>query len=263
MQITSTSSLQLGLNAVSGVMTYCSNGNNYVLDNSAIHQYDQNWNYIGDIFWNQALTLISVLENNTRIYFISCNNGLYKLDSNFSIINAYVDSQWSYRYNSRLCFNTAINHLIATSSKGLVIFDYFLTLIKYFELQATDIEEYNGTVYVSTPTGVVWILINEMITSSFNTTCSSIKSLLIDPFGYIAVLCTSNEIHVYSSNGTFTSNVSMTNLLLNPIDMGFDSKGNLVITDLNGVYIINTPQNTPKVTVNATLDNSCINKSIL
>ena len=99
---------------------------------------------------------------------------------------------------------------------------------------------------------------------SFNTLCSSIQSMLIDPFGYIATLCYDSKIFVYSSYGKYLNFTSM-NFVFNALDMGFDNEGNLAITARNGIYMINTPENTTITTTatNVTIDISCINKSIL
>ena len=88
--------------------------------------------------------------------------------------------------------------------------------------------------------------------------------MLIDPYGYIAVLCSTNEIYVYSPIGTYmnVALVDLVSFVLDPLDMSFDLYGNLAITGSNGVYIINTPQSKHKLPSNTTLDNLCINKGI-
>ena len=271
MQITSTSSKQSGyFPNVKGFMTTCgSNCSNNILDYSAskIVQYDQNWTYISmsNIPSNPS-AIISAFENGTRIFYLASGNGIYKLDSNFNIIGAY---NYNLKYFSVICFNPATNHVLAISNSftGVFIFDQNLSLIKYYEFFTnsfpTDIKVYNGVLYVSSSNGNIWILKNETVSTNFFTMCTNIYSILIDPFGFIAVECSTFEIYVYSTNGSYTSVswMNLLNLVQAPLDIDFDSNGNIAVSGTNGVYLINTPiVNATKLT-NATFDNSCINKS--
>ena len=280
MQITSTSSFQSSFKTAKSFLSTCES--NYVLDDSKneIVKYDKNWNYENNYspsVYSNPRALISLLEaNKTRIFYYSTSFGIYKLDENFNIISAYL----SIKYNSftRIRYNAATNHIIAvsTSFNGFFIFDTDLTLIKYCSIQgaasSTDIEVFNNRLYVSTSNGIVWIVYNETLSiyQFINTTCSSIRSLLIDgQFPSITIMCSDSDvIHLY--NPFFTNRgccsymsfvrINLVNLVPFPVDIGFDSKGNYVITGKNGVYLLNTPQSNT-MAVDATLDNFCINKS--
>ena len=221
------------------------NSSNYILRSfiGQVEEYDQNWNLI-NIHPIPAERMISIVINNTRIFYAISYNAIYKRDSNLNILKElYFGNQ----FFSGICFNIVTNHILVVSNgynyeqSELAIVDPYLTIIKNFSFpdnsSFTDIEAYNGIVYVATKNGVIWVLINEKISTSFITFCSSIQSLLIDPYGYIAVLCSTNEIYVYSPIGTYmnVALVDLVSFVLDPLDMSFDLYGNLAITGSNGV----------------------------
>ena len=255
-------------------MTTCGSNSTriFVLEN-LIWEYDENWNYVNKYYLPKLTAyyenvkpkkMISVLlENNTSMFYITSDNGVYQLDTNFNVLNAFVINGFN-----GICFNSATQHILVTAPNGvysetiglihgIFIFNRFLTLIKFYRFpdswndgyrSSGDIEIFNGTVYVSTTNGIIWVLnSDEEFSSSFKTMCKYTRSLLIDPFGYIAVLCFSNEIYLYSSNGAYT-NVTWTNLSLTLIDIEFDSNGNLAITSDNGIYLINSPKRSSHAT---------------
>ena len=76
---------------------------------------------------------------------------------------------------------------------------------------------------------------NEVSFFYFNTACSSSISSAIDSFGVIAVLC-NQIIHLYSINGTYL-NVSITNSISNPYQIGFDGFGYLIISASDGLHV--------------------------
>ena len=278
MQITSTSSLENGyfINAKSFMTTCGWDGSNYVLDNSKdeIIKYDQSWNYKRSYSvsnYSNPQALISVLDNITRIFYFSSSVGIYKLDNNFNIINAYLSIQ--YTSFTGICYNHETNHVLAvsTSYNGIFILDSYLTLIRYYSFpngsSSTDIEVYNRYVYVSTSDGIIWVLKNETVAGSFSTKCSSIQSILIiDSLQNLAVMCSDvDAIYVYNilyyyGIRIMTSWMNLASLVPFPVAMGWDSKGNFAITGKNGVYIINTQHATPSA-ADTVLDNLCINKS--
>ena len=270
-QITTKSSMHDSFFYVTGFVTTCdlNKRNYYVLDGdrSEVVQYDQNWNYLNTFFIPSTNGFISVVVNNLRFFYaLSYWNQIYQFDTNFNIINRYSYNNRYYGYS--ICFNSATNHVLATSRSGILILDQNLTLIRNYDFlsdnsYSMNIIVYNDIVYVSASNGVIWVLVNETATMFFNTLCSLIQSMLIDSFGYIAILCSDSTIYVYSSSGIYM-NFTLTNLVLHALSLGFDYTGNLAITGYNGIYIINTSENTTLRTLdtNSTIDNSCINKSI-
>ena len=232
---------------------------------SEFKEYDQNWNLIKTISIPQTSSLIAINDQNGKNIYVTSSNGIYRLDSNFNFLNVFPNN-WDI-FND-LTYNSVTDHILVTSYNvnGLLVLDRNLTLINIFSFASsftTDIEEYNSKFYVSTYNGMIWILnSNETVIFSFQTICSNIKSISIDNYGYIAVLCNTFIVYVYSLNGTYM-NIAWTSSTLLPFDMSFDANGAFFLTGPNGIYYLGL--NSVNVTkhTGVSLDTSCIIASML
>ena len=95
--------------------------------------------------------------------------------------------------------------------------------------------------FVSTNNGPrVYILKNEVVLSYFTTICTTIGTLLVDQFGYVAVFCSdTNTVQMYSTNGTYLG-LHWQSMFPSTFDIEFDNSGNLVVSGSNGVVLLNS-----------------------
>ena len=221
------------------------------------NEYDQNWNLVNSIPITGTASLITVNDANGKKFFVTTSMGILKLNSNFNILNSFLNVYASF-YG--LTYNSATDHILVTSSRGLYIFDPNLTLIKIYNLATstpTDIEEFNGKFYVSTANGMIYVLTNEISSNSFQTACTYIRSIAIDNYGYIAVLCSNSIVYVYNTNGGYM-NIKWMNSTFLPNDMSFDAYGAFFLTGPNGIYYLHLNETNVNQHTGAMLDNSCI-----
>ena len=93
------------------------------------------------------------------------------------------------------------------------------------------LNSYMNTLFVGTKNGSVLVLENETIKTVYNDVCeqtSTVSSILIDEFGYMAVTCYQiNMVHLYNVNGA-NMNISIPTAA-RPFNIAIDSHGRLII----------------------------------
>ena len=222
-----------------------------------ILKFDNNWNFMTYTLISSAKALLVLDFNNTHdtVIYITAINGIYKYSSNLTQLAFYFNSTHDY---GKLIYSSTTDHLLVTSGSEIDVFDRYITFIKSISISytATGIEEYNNQFFVTTSSSYVYVLVNEVVISSFSTLCGSINGLAIDSNGLLALLC-SNKIYVYNSNGQYM-NISWASLVPYPVDLGFDADGNFLIISTNGVFLLNTEATI--IQSNVTID-SCTLKS--
>ena len=228
---------------------------------STFNQYDQNLNLIqaGSIS-SGTRSMIAINDKSGNYFYVTSLNGVYKLDSNLKILNSFLYSNGQF---NGLSYNSATDHILVTSSitRGLLIFDQNLTLVQNYNFvnssTTTDIEAFNDKFYVSTVDGMIWVLINETASNSFQTSCNSITSISIDNYGNIAILCIDSIVYVYNTNGSFMNIVWKSTTLL-PYEMSFDANGDFFLTGPNGIYYLGLNGIIETKHTGASLDTSCL-----
>jgi hypothetical protein len=204
---------------------------------SKIIKLSQNFSFVSSYYLSDVRFIITLNNSNTIEIFVSSYDGVFKFNIALTPIGYYYRS--FYEFNG-LYYNQTGDYILACSNAYYIEFlrRDDLTFIKYLSTKPyypTDIREYNGTLFVATTNSTVLVIKDEIISSMFNTTCTSITSLAIDLFGNIAVVC-NPFIHLYSTNGTYL-NVTWTSPIGNITSSGFDGFGNLVITAYKGIHI--------------------------
>ncbi len=204
-------------------------------------KYDQHWNNksINSFYFvsNPPQFIISINVSNSNEFFVTFEFGVYKFNSNLSIV-AYYHGRHNYK---GIYYNKTGDYIVTCSNVPAIeiLARHDLKYIRHISTTPytpTDIHEFNGILFVGTTVGIILELNNEIITSHFNTTCgTSILSLEIDPYGQIAILC-NLFIYLYSINGTYL-NVSWSSPILNPTSIGFDNYGNFILTSKTGIYV--------------------------
>ena len=224
-------------------MTVCNSNYSYLIwdfNSSSIFKFDQQWNKTSTINFNgiQPNTIFSVDYNNTKLIFVGTYyHGISSVNANFIILKTYqiFSSVNSIYYN-----NLTDNLLVTTSTtNGIIILTLDLSFISYYfftNATTTSMTGCDGLVFVSTTNGIIWVLQNQTLAYTFQTSCTSIKKLKTDQFGYIAVICSTNIIYLYFINGTY-SGVSWTSPFASTSDIGFDASVNLVIVTFNTTYL--------------------------
>ena len=206
---------------------------------SQIVKFDQKWNFKSQTYYSRPLAMLSVDFNNTKLLYLTYFNGILCFNSdNMNILISYNYYQCNL---NAIYYNNLTDHLIFVSgqSYGIIIFSLeleFVSLYSFTNALTTYVTGYNGLLFVSTTNGIIWVLQNETLSYNFQTLCTSITKLKIDQFGYIGVVCSTNKIYIYSTNGAYTG-VAWTSPITSTVDIGFDTSGNLVIAATTGIYL--------------------------
>ena len=221
----------------------------YLISNSGyLFIYNKNWNYLKKAYITCVSSpnyIISYTKDKNLFLIISFYYGIYSLDANLNLINSYLN----YSNYKKMYFNISSDLLFACSSiyKTIDIFNHQLTYNKSISTSPflpTDIDSFNDVLFISTNSRIIFMVQNEKIINNFNTSCTSITSLVIDPYGNIAVLCSSNVIQVYSSTGIF-SGISWKFILpYSVIDFSFDLNSNLVFFTSSSIILMNNQTRT-------------------
>jgi hypothetical protein len=171
----------------------------------------------------------SILSINNE-YFITGNNGIYKTDKYFNLVDSYISTGASYTsiyYNS----TSDILYVVVQYSSRIDLFYRNLTFISSISLTSLSyaLTEKNGKIYVGLDDGSISVIENNLVVNSITTLCNGwITSIVIDSNDLMGVLCWSNSmLYLYSTNGSYTGN-----------NMATPSSPRYVNYDLNGHFII-------------------------
>ena len=215
-------------------------------------KFDKNWSILNQsYFFLEPQAMLSVDFSNTKILYVANLNGIYSLDINLNVLktfqfyqnfqyyNQYYQNYPSYQYGTNaIYYNNITDHILFAVAGGIIFFSPDLEFLSFYYIAnsaITGITGYKGLIFVSAA-GSIWVLKNETISYTFQSLCSQIKKLESDQFGYIAVVCKTNTIYLYFTNGTYAG-VGWTSPFSSTVDVGFDANGNLVIAANGGIYL--------------------------
>jgi hypothetical protein len=239
----------------------------YILNSnpSIIAKYDMNWNFINfTTLVTSPKNILIINSNNTKRLFVTQTNGLCEIDENLNKVKSVTLSG----SNEGLYFNSSNSLLyVSTSTFNIIyVFSLNLTLIRKISVSFPNfsIFAFNGLMFVATITSDIMVLQNEVIVYTFTTSCTSIKALMIDKFGIIALNCyfgsVSSNITFYYLNGSFTGKTYQI-----PVqyanNFGFDHNGNWILASYSGIFVFSST--TPIIiNTNYSFDasNKCNNK---
>jgi hypothetical protein len=234
---------------------------NYVLHSfkyGRISHFDSNWNFLNyhNVFYPNFM--LGINDSSTFKIFVSTQYGIYSFDRNLNFLKLSSNSSINYK---RMYYNSSADHLLVCCKnyQRIDVFDHSLTFIKSISTNTyypIDIDVYNDLMFVSTSSNSILVYQNETFLSLITTFCSSIKTSIIDQTGNMAVLCSSDVIYIYSCNGSYLG-VKWTSIVPDLVDLSFDSKGNLALVGLNGVFLLNS-QSSSKTNSGVSHDLSCI-----
>ncbi len=248
---------------VNSFHTICdgSTSSNYVLNvfkYGKISQFDGNWKFLNSLYVYNPNFMLGINDSSTFKIFVSTQFGIYSFDRNLNFLK--LSSNFSINYK-RMYYNSSADHLLVCCNnyQRIDVFDHSLTYTKSISTNTfypIDIDVYNDLMFVSTSSNTILVYQNETYLSKITTFCSSIKASIIDQTANMAVLCSSYVIYIYSINGSYLG-VNWTSIVPDLVDLSFDSKGNLALVALNGVFLLN---NQTRSTQNSgvSLDSSCI-----
>ena len=231
----------------SSVSIFCDHTSNmsftYALDiyynYGVIYQFDNNWNLLKEYYLLFPYYMVAVNNSIEINIFVTTRFGIYSLDAAFNFVNFYNDLNAKYK---KIYYNSSADHLLVCSFnyKRIDIFNRSLNLIKSIPTYFSPIEfdVYNDILYVATTNQIVLVIKNEVVIANITTLCYFMKSILADNYGNIAILCSSNEIYVYSVTGAYSGVLWSVNVP-DSNSMSFNSNGDLVLVASNGLYIMN------------------------
>ncbi len=238
-----------------------STSSNYVLHSfnyGKISQFDSDWNFLKYHYVFYPNFMLGINDSSTFKIFVTTQYGIYCFDRNLNFLKFYSNSSTNYK---RMYYNSSADHLLVCCNNyhRIDVFDHSLTFITSISTNTyipIDIDVYNDLMFVSTSSNTILVYQNETYLSQITTFCSSIKASIIDQTGNMAMLCSSGIIYIYSINGSYLG-VNWTSIVPDLVDLSFDSKGNLALVALNGVFLLN---NQSRSTNNSgvSLDSSCI-----
>jgi hypothetical protein len=235
---------------------------NYVLHSfnyfGKISQFDNNWNFLNYNYVFYPNFMLGINYSSTFKIFVSTQYGIYSFDRNLNFLKLSSNSSINYK---RMYYNSSADHLLVCCNnyQRIDVFDRSLTFIKSISTNTyypIDIDVYNDLMFVSTSSNTILIYQNETFLSQITTFCSSIKASIIDQTGNMVVLCSSDVMYIYSINTSYLG-VKWTSLVSNLVDISFDSKGNLALVAINGVFLLNNQTRRTNTSV-VSLDSSCI-----
>ncbi len=159
--------------------------------------------------------------------FIAGPDIIYKTDKHVNVILKYNKPGALYR---SLYYNATSDRLFVASIgfKRIDIFDPF-TLTLLYSINTTSfspwsLNSYKNELFVGTSTGQILVLQNEIIMKTYATFCGSIvSSLLIDSYGFMAVVCNDGNLLFLNDTDVMKINESMSRLT-NKKSINFDSK---------------------------------------
>ena len=204
--------------------------------------FDVNWNFISARSLPYCLGgLMAIKIGNDLVYYGSVA-GVVKLDENFNELNHYIQSNY-YDFGD-MYFNTSNNRLYCTIPEkfnGLLVFDQDLVFIRQLRVgydNLMSIAEFKNKLYAASTTGIIWILENENILSSFQTlSFRPINKIAFDVFGQLSFTNFDEDMHVYDYNGNYL-NISTKCPARRAFYGGMDSNGNLIFQGYNGILFM-------------------------
>ena len=233
----------------------------YVLhsfNHGKISQFDGKWNHLSNYNVYFPNFILGMSDSSGIKIIMTTQHGIYSFDRNLNLIKFYSNYSANYK---RMYYNSSADHLLICCNNfpSIDVFDHSLTFIKsistapYYPI---DIDVYSDLMYIATSSNTILVYQNESYFSKITTFCISIKASIIDQTGNMAVLCGSDVIYIYSSNGSYLG-VNWTSIVPSLIDLSFDSSGNFVLVASNGVFLLN---NQTRTTNNSgiSIDSSCI-----
>ncbi len=209
---------------------------NYV--ESKIFIFDEDWNYASNKPFKKVNYMISI-EN---FFWITGDVNIWKTDEELNILIQYNSTGYNFGY-SGLYFNSKSNLIYVVS--------YSLNLIKEFNLNVTvnnisietpyypwSINGYNNQLYVSTESGMIFVIVDKQIMRNFNG-CNGknfqIYSLLFDEYDNMATACDNFQLYLYNRNGDYLNKTIQT--VDYPCFIGFDFKSRLVVVGDNQISL--------------------------
>ena len=223
-------------------MLQSANTSYYIADywNNRVYKLNNTWEYVGQNSFSNPSGIIAVSNN----LYIASESQVYKTDSNLNVLNQYNNSINSpaYRgifYNPTDCliYIAAYNDTV----KAVHLFDLNLHLngsISTSEYNPWSIVGFDNQIYIGTLQGVVIVIFNKTITTSFKGCLgiSLISSILFDQLGYMAITCLNeNRLYLYNSNGFYVGKSLATGVF--PLYTEFDSIGRFVLLSQNQISI--------------------------
>ena len=213
----------------------------YLVDSSVkrILLFDEYWQFKTFKTINDTLNYIKAIG---KELYISGDNGFYKTDQNINILLNYSNNK---SFHRGIYYNETSDLLyvsLSGSAFKIRVFNRNLTLMRTIATSnfvPYSLNSYMNTLFVGTKNGSVLVLENETIKTVYNDVCeqtSTVSSILIDEFGYMAVTCYQiNMVHLYNVNGA-NMNISIPTAA-RPFNIAIDSHGRLIINTPNELDI--------------------------
>jgi hypothetical protein len=232
----------------------------YIMDsnNGRIIIFDKNWKYSSTISISSPYSMIT--KNN--YLYITSDYYIYKTDKFLNSIKQYPSNNPNYMGFRGICYNSNDNYIYAVSNNYYRIysFDLNLNLIDSFYISTWGspwgIQSYDNKLYVSNSYYYIYIVVNRTVINSFPVP-EFVTSMLFDQFGFVATTSHySNQINIYTSNGTYTGKSFPTVSYSRYMD--FDSKNRLIVLSYFQLSIYIRSETT---TENATLLNKTISNN--
>ena len=172
---------------------------------------------------------VHLMTINNQLY-ISGYNNVWLTDKYLNVIQQYNSVNTSL---AGICFNSTNNTIYVADSDNYIItmLSLNLTLVGSFSTYSYlpwELQIYNNQLYVGTSTGVILVMVNQIIQNIIST-CSFgwVEGIQFDQYGLMAASCYNiNTTKILFANGSDTNN---NYAVENPTFTSFDSKGRIVL----------------------------------
>jgi hypothetical protein len=210
----------------------------YVADLSAnrIYLLNDNYEYVANKTFSSPAYMVTI---NSSLY-ITGFSSIWKTDKYLNVLQTYTSIGAQYR---GIYFNSSekLIHIADRLKTDFQVLNMNLSLEYTVNLSQNcypySFSEYNNELYIGTMSNIVLVVVNKVIIRNY-TACSTqvLNYIFSNNFDFMAISCeTNSKINFYHSNGTYTGKSLKT--LPNPMYVGFDSKGRLVIISQNQISV--------------------------
>jgi len=187
-------------------------------------------------------------------WFITSNNGIYKTDSTFTnIVNSVTpDAHYGLYFTNFMIYAVKRNFVVEYTT-GLTV-SFSILINAYYSLWS--ISANGATFYIGTSSGLVLVMVNRVITDSFNAcngqTSHTVNSIVVQENMMITECY--GDSYFYTSNGSsFTFVSGIFGYETSAKGVWVDLKYQLIRTDLSYFEIYNDGGNSTTTTTSTTL----------
>jgi hypothetical protein len=176
---------------------------NYVIDHglNKVFKFSSFWAYLSST--SLSISLPNYLKYVSGYWYITGNNGIYKTDSTFTTIVAYVTTGPHYG----LYYYSTTSTIYAVKSTSIIEYTTNLALSYTNNISGYilwSITATGTTFYIGTTTGTILVIVNRLITGTFTAACSGPVNSIVIQGTALLTECNGDSYFNTGSGSSFT-----------------------------------------------------------